>query len=284
MPPLELGLIGYPLGHSLSPVLHKAALRAFQMEGEYRLYPYPPTQEGEADILALIENLRKGQVHGLNVTIPYKQTVMPWLDELTGVARGVGAVNTLICQGGRLVGDNTDVPGFLTDLHTYIGPRPGNGEPALVLGAGGAARAVIYALIQDGWKVYTAARQPDLTLSFPDKMIKTIPLTREGLYDTAPGCRLIINTTPVGMHPDEGSSPWPEGLSFPTGAMVYDLVYNPPVTCLVKQAREAGLPAETGLGMLIEQAALSFEFWTGYLPPVQVMRQAVAAFQEAKSG
>ncbi len=279
---LELGLTGYPLGHSLSPVLHKAALQALAMEGEYRLYPIPPGQAGESDLKRLLDRLRSGQLDGLNVTIPHKQAVIPWLDDLTGVARGVGAVNTLVRKDGRLVGDNTDVPGFLTDLHAFTGLLSGGGEAALVLGAGGAARAVIFALLQDGWVVQAAARRTDLVLSFPDKMIPILPLTREGLRDTAPGCRLIVNTTPVGMHPNEGFSPWPEGLSFPTGARVYDLVYNPPVTSLVKQAREVGIPAETGLGMLIEQAALSFERWTGRLPPVQAMRQAVSAFQEAK--
>ena len=280
----ELGLLGYPLGHSLSPVLHQAALQALGLEGRYRLFPIPPAPEGEANLRETINGLRVGRLHGLNVTIPHKQAVIPWLDALAPVAREVGAVNTLICQDGKLLGENTDVPGFLADLQA-LGVDPDGGGEALVLGTGGAARAVVYALAHAGWGVKLAARRPQAFLRFSEWEFQALPLTAQALEPALAGCRLIVNTTPVGMHPYGAVSPWPTGLLFPAGAFVYDLVYNPAVTRLVLQAREAGLVAHTGLGMLVEQAALSFERWVGQAPPREAMRQeALSILKEERSG
>ena len=113
---LALGLIGYPLGHSLSPQLHNAALKAMDIAGEYHLHPIPPLPEGRADLDALLDRLVSGEIHGLNVTIPHKQTVIPLLDELTASARSIGAVNTIFLRDGKLTGHNTDAPGFLGGL------------------------------------------------------------------------------------------------------------------------------------------------------------------------
>jgi shikimate dehydrogenase len=271
---IESGLIGYPLGHSLSPQLHQAAFKALGLEGRYRLFPIAPMPEGEAPLRALLETLRAGDLDGLNVTIPHKQAVIPWLDELSPVAQAVGAVNTLFRRGNRLCGDNTDVPGFLADLRS-VGVDPTLADFALVLGAGGSARAVVYALLQSGWAVTLAARRPGVTLGYAGQSISAVPLTLQALRPLIKDCRLIVNTTPVGMTPQVDASPWPEDLPFPPGAAVYDLVYNPPVTRLVQQARQAGRVAGTGLGMLVEQAALSFERWVGQAPSIQAMRQAV---------
>jgi shikimate dehydrogenase len=143
----------------------------------------------------------------------------------------------------------------------------------------------VYALAHAGWGVKLATRRPRAFLRFSEWEFQALPLTVQALEPALVGCRLIVNTTPVGMHPNGAVSPWPAGLFFPAGAFVYDLVYNPAVTQLVLQAREAGLIAYTGLGMLVEQAALSFERWVGQAPPREAMRQeALSILKEERNG
>ena len=279
---LNLGLIGYPLGHSLSPKIHKTALTACGLEGDYTLFPiHPDDQQRLKDLLARV---RGGEITGLNVTIPHKQNVIPLLDELTPTAKAIGAVNTISVRDGRLIGDNTDTPGFLADLKKILTTetqRHGDLKSALVLGAGGSARAVAYALIHDGWKVTIASRQTQQAqaliaqISIPNSQLLMIEYQTTALQSLIPNLSLIVNTTPLGMTPNADASPWPDSLPFPPDAAIYDLVYNPRETRLVKDAREAGLPATTGLGMLIEQAALAFEIWTGCKPPSGVLWKAV---------
>ncbi len=292
----SLGLTGYPLEHSLSPRLHQAALSAMRLDGEYKLFPVPPFPAGEPEMIALLARLRSGELHGLNVTIPHKTAVLPFLDELSPAARLIGAVNTLSFRDGRLVGDNTDAPGFLHDLQRFAASaQPGfavsqsDGDRlALVLGAGGAARAVVSALASSGWNVTIAFRRSDqaqarqlidsLLPSFahrsPPIRIESVLLDTSSLVNFDP--TLLVNATPVGMWPDVNSNPWPSDLRFPSGMLVYDLVYKPPETALVRAARSAGLQAVNGLGMLVEQAALSLELWTGQPAPRSAMREAVA--------
>lgn len=265
----SLGLLGFPLGHSLSPLLHQAALQASGLSGEYALYPVPPLPGGSRGLSALLDRLRQGELQGLNVTIPHKQSVLPLIDHVTATARSIGAVNTLYCdESGRLSGENTDAPGFLADLDRQF-PAFTN-KKALILGAGGAARAVVYALAKAGWQVHVAARRPDqagtLASSFVSLCGSNITFSamdRAALQLHSAGCSLIVNTTPSGMSPDVRANPWPADTALPAQACVYDLVYNPPETELVRTARDGGLPACNGLGMLVEQAALSFEIWTG---------------------
>ncbi len=226
----------------------------------------------------MLTRLRLGELHGLNVTLPHKQTVIPLLDELTETAQAIGAVNTIFVRHGRLTGDNTDAPGFLADLRRLLSSIENrtsfmkNSKSALVLGAGGAARAVVYALVNDGWEVTVAARRleqaQELACQYPSQVASCA-------WPNLPKAALIVNATPLGMAPDTGASPWPAGLPFPPEAIVYDLVYNPQETKLVKDARAAGLPAVTGLGMLVEQAALAFALWTGCLPPFADLMSAV---------
>lgn len=274
---IHLGLIGYPLGHSLSPQIHTAALRACGLDGDYSLFPiHPEDKQSLSDLLARV---RSGKLQGLNVTIPHKQNVMQFLDELTPTARSIGAVNTIYLHEGKLIGDNTDAPGFLYDSQRFLTTetrRHGNSN-ALVLGAGGSARAVIYALLNDGWDITIAARRleqaKELVTSFTRHQLKitNYPLSNIGLSNIT----LVINTTPVGMTPNIGQSPWPVDLPFPPQAAIYDLVYNPRETKVVKDACLQGLSATTGLGMLVEQAALAFETWTGHKPPRAAMLAAV---------
>ena len=279
----RLGLIGYPLGHSLSPGIHQAALQAMNLPGEYRLYPVEPLPEGQAALSQLVGRVRRGELDGLNVTIPHKPSLLPLLDGLTPTAAGIGAVNTLFRDGERLLGDNTDAPGFLADLERLDVTNPGR---ALVLGAGGSARSVVYALDQRGWQVQIAARRQaqaqalaqDIALvDFPGQPPAATSLSHAGVLDGLP-VDLIVNTTPVGMAPLIDANPWPDGLPFPEGAFVYDLIYNPAETPLMSAARQAGLQAANGLGMLVEQAALSLECWTGQPVPRQAMWLALQDF------
>ena len=177
-----------------------------------------------------------------------------------------------------------DAPGFLRDLNALFGNREsgiGKGKSALVLGAGGSARAVVYALLNDGWNVTISARRPEqahkLIDQFPDpaSRITNIRYQTAALTSLFPALSLVVNTTPLGMTPDIDGSPWPENLGFPPHAAVYDLVYNPRVTKFVRDARAAGLPAATGLGMLVEQAALAFTLWTGQAAPREIMISAL---------
>jgi len=273
---IHLGLIGYPLEHSLSPKIHAAAFESCGLRGEYSLYPIHPNDlKGLKGILARV---RSGEIAGLNVTIPHKQNVIPLLDEMTLTAKTVGAVNTISMQNGKLTGDNTDVPGFLTDLHSFlaIGSQC-KYKNALVLGAGGGARAITYALLSDSWNVAIAARREEqsqaLVAQFPnhDSCLRQIGFHPASINRLIPALNLIVNTTPLGMFPKIEDSPWHENLPFPSCAAVYDLVYNPGETTLVRDARSAGLPATTGIGMLIEQAALAFKIWTDHNPQREVL-------------
>jgi len=279
---LQLGLIGHPLEHSLSPKIHKAALSSCGLEGDYSLFPIClDDQRGLKDLLTRV---RSGEITGLNVTIPHKQNVISLLDELTPTAQAIGAVNTVSMRGGKLIGDNTDAPGFWADLQRFFTTetrRHGGIKSVLVLGAGGSARAVVYALVNDGWDVTVTARRSEQAQAFiaqfptPNPRITSIEYCSTALYSLLSTLSLIVNATPLGMSPNVDASPWPTDLNFPPNAAVYDLVYNPRETRLVRDARAAGLPATTGLGMLIEQAALAFEIWTGCAPPRDILWNAV---------
>jgi len=281
----QLGLIGYPLGHSLSPKIHVAALSACGLQGTYSLFPIPPEdKQGLKDLLARV---RTGEITGLNVTIPYKQNVIELMDELTPTAKAIGAVNTIYLHEGKLIGDNTDTSGFLSDLKRFLTLEcdsllshqqelaPALQKKALVLGAGGSARAIVYALLCDGWDVTIAARRIEqaqqLSQSFGkyDLRLSTFDLQLSTF-------NLIVNTTPLGMTPNIEDSPLPENMVLSPKTVIYDLIYNPRETKLVKDARAQGLSATTGLGMLIEQAALAFEKWTGAKADRDAMQKAVA--------
>jgi shikimate dehydrogenase len=278
---IKLGLIGYPVSHSLSPKIQNAALQACGLDGDYSLFPVAPHDMSALE--KLLARIRSGEITGLNVTIPHKQNVIPFLDDLTPTARAIGAVNVIYMKEGKLIGGNTDAPGFLADLKRSLTTAPNGddktlrrrGARALVLGAGGSARAVVHALVTDGWSVTIAARRLEqaqqLAQSFQNyplliTNITTLPLST---------FHLLVNTTPVGMTPNIDQSPLPEDTVLSKDTFVYDLVYNPRETKLVRNARAQGCSAITGLGMLIEQAALAFELWTGHNPPRDILYQAI---------
>jgi shikimate dehydrogenase len=280
---IRLGLLGFPVEHSLSPRMHRAALAACGLEGEYTLYP---VQEGDrAGLDGVLEQVRSGTIQGLNVTIPHKRAMADLVDRLTADAEAIGAVNTVRHADGWLEGENTDARGFLRDLQVFLdanGRSAGDGQPALVLGAGGAARAVTHALLGSGWQVAVAARRVEqahqLAGHFADGDVRVVDyaeLSSTAVQPRIADTALLVNATPIGMAPVVDASPWPAGLPFPRPAALYDLVYAPEITVMVRNARAAGLPATTGLGMLAEQACLSFAWWTGRTPSRDVMLSAV---------
>ena len=273
----RLGLIGYPLGHSLSPKIHTAALKACGLDGDYSLFPVTP--EDKNGLNDLLNRVRSYEIQGLNVTIPHKQSVIEFMDELSPTAQAIGAVNTIYLREDKLIGDNTDASGFLADLKNFLPPETqSHRDPnALVLGAGGSARAVVYALTNDGWNVTISSRR----LEQAEELAKSLPLSRLQSTKYRPNdfplstFDLLVNTTPVGMTPNIDQSPLPENPELSPHIKIYDLVYNPRETKLVRNARLQGLRATTGLGMLIEQAALAFEKWTGHNPPRDILYSSV---------
>ena len=288
-PTFHLGLTGYPLDHSFSPRMHRAGLRACGLDGDFTLFPIAP--QDTSGLQRLADRLRSEELAGLSITIPHKESLIPLLDALSPEARVIGAVNTLCLRKSGLTGFNTDAAGFLKDLHRSFPelarmrqketPRE---KIALVLGAGGAARAVVHALLSDGWQVMLAARRLQQAQRIRRTVDESDTSPQEGVlrpvdfdltgFDLGV-VSLIVNTTPLGMIPRADLCPWPAGRPFPPLAAVYDLVYNPRETELVRRARQAGLAAVTGIGMLVEQAALAFELWTGQTAPRQVMFAAV---------
>ncbi len=272
-----LGLIGYPLGHSLSPKIHTAALKACGLEGNYSLFPISP--EDKQGLKGLLSRVKSGELTGLNVTIPHKQNAIDFMDELTPTAKNIGAVNTIYKRNDKLIGDNTDALGFLSDLNRVWSEAKSkivNRKSAIILGAGGSARAIVYALVNDGWEVTLAARRIEQAQQLADSIdnyqltITNYSNLQFSIYD------LLVNTTPLGMTPNTETSPLPENTVLSKSTFVYDLVYNPRETKLVRDARSQGLSASTGLGMLIEQAALAFEKWTGASADRAAMQQAVS--------
>jgi shikimate dehydrogenase len=225
---------------------------------------------------------------GANVTVPHKQAVMPMLDSLAPNARELGAVNTLVFGrrkdgSATIAGHNTDDRGFVGALRDG-GFEPQEGGHAVVVGAGGAARAVVFGLLWSGISEVTVLnRTPERARALisdlrrhpaPTFLLHALLLTPDSLIESACAARLLVNATPVGMWPHQDASIWPGGVPIPAHLTVFDLVYNPPQTQLLHLARESGAQAIDGLGMLVRQGELSFEMWTGELAPAGVMRAA----------
>ena len=277
-----VGLIGWPVSHSVSPPMHNAAFAALGLD--WRFVPLPVAVEPPERIGEAVRGLRALGLRGACVTVPHKQAVMPFLDEIAPAARAIGAVNAInVTPDGRLLGDNTDAPGFVADLRSH-GVEPA-GIRALVLGAGGSARAVVYGLAEAGARAITIANRTrpraetlaaDLRAHFPDCEL-TVVGEGQSFAAAAEAAALIVNCTSLGMTPQVETTPWPDGLPFQTGQAVYDLVYNPPKTRLLAAAEAGGARSIGGLGMLIWQGAIAFQMWTGIEPPVDVMMQAAQA-------
>ncbi|MBE9176015.1 shikimate dehydrogenase [Synechocystis salina LEGE 06155] len=280
-----LGVIGHPVAHSLSPVMHNAALQAISERAVMRCasdYVYAAFPIAPADLKVAIEGLGASGVQGLSVTIPHKQAVMPLLAQITETAQQVGAVNTLWRDGHDWRGTNTDVEGFLAPLLEL--KRDWSGGQAVILGHGGAARAVIVGLIQLGCpEIIVVGRSPEKLTQFAnswtDQAIKQAlqVLPWEALSTVIPKATLLINSTPVGMVPHPDHSPLDPSLveKLPPTAIAYDLIYTPRPTKFLQQAQERGLVTIDGAEMLVQQGAAALKIWLQRDVPVDVMRQAL---------
>lgn len=255
---MRVGLFGYPVAHSASPRMHNAAFAALGLaDWRYELWETAP-----GDLGGRVAALRTDPgIAGANVTIPHKQAVVAHLDGVSEHAVSIGAVNTLVRDGGRLLGENTDWIGFLDDLRRH---GLGNlaGARALVLGAGGSARAICYALVRAGADTRVVNRDPARAVALAASLpgVRALPALDQA---QALGTDLIVNCTSAGMEPRETTTPWPSDLPFPHQATVYDLVYKPATTRLMRDAASAGLRVIGGIGMLAEQGAEAFALWTG---------------------
>ena len=272
-----IGLIGYPLGHSISPVFQQAALDHYGLDIRYQAWETPPDE-----VPAVVASLRLPDRLGMNVTVPHKETVLPLLDRTDPAATAIRAVNTVVKENGLLVGYNTDCTGFLQALREDGGVNPQDTK-ALILGAGGAARAVLYALITaKAGLVAVTGRNGERARIMVQGFMKTaqehgVRVTTEqwgseGVAASLSEYDIVVNTTPMGMlhSPAEGESPL-AGIAIPPKTFVYDLVYNPSETPLLRQAREAGCQTLGGLPMLVYQGAAAFQLWTGQEAPLDVM-------------
>jgi shikimate dehydrogenase len=298
MPPFPIdghtqlvGLIGWPVEHSLSPAMHNAAFDALGLNWRYVPLPVPPGQ-----VEAAVRGLAALGFRGANVTVPHKQAVMGALDSITPAAKALGAVNTLVV--GRNASGAATASGYNTDSRGFVGAlrqggfEPEDGGSTVVVGAGGAARAVVFGLLWSGLGQITVLnRTPERAQSLVSDLgdrpqdatrLRALPLTPETLIESARIADLLVNATTVGMWPHVTGSIWPDGVPIPTHLAVFDLVYNPLETSLLRQARGSGARAIDGLGMLVRQGALAFEMWAGEEAPVEVMRAACERGLRAK--
>lgn len=267
------GLIGNPVAHSLSPRMHNAAFAQLKLPAEYKLFPFK-----EEELADFLKNLAAKGISGINVTIPYKEKAISYLDKIDPLAELIGAVNTIKVSEGKLEGFNTDGEGFLKHLEeSGFDPQ---GKKIAILGAGGACRAVAVAL---------AGRKPKSLAVFDidnrkvEKLVSELSVKFPGIsfagINSLPGLNinqsdLLVNTTPIGMR--ESDACLIDAKFLHQGILIYDLIYNPAETKLLKIAKERGAKTANGLGMLLYQGVLAFEIWTGKKAPVEVMRRALA--------
>ena len=264
------GVVGSPIGQSLSPPIHEAAFRRLGIEAAYLAFDVPP-----AELADFLMAARLVGVDGLNVTIPHKHAVLPHLDSLDGDARRIGAVNTIIPMNGGLGGANTDWMGAVRSLEETV-PLPGC--RATVLGAGGTARAVLYGLAQRGAEAVVTSRNDRKAAALADEM--GVAHAPAAALERIEG-DILINTTPVGMAPDHDGCPAPDA-AIAAHEVIFDLVFHPERTPLLVKAAGMGKRTVPGLRMLILQAAAAFERWTGRPAPVQVMTDAARKARDAR--
>ncbi len=267
-----VALLGFPVAHSRSPAMHNAAFQALGLDYRYVPFAVPP-----AGLRDAVKGLRALGFVGANLTVPHKERVMPWLDRLSPEARLIGAVNTIVRRGDRLLGYNTDAGGFLRAFREDTGVSVRGGD-FLVVGAGGAARAVVVALAMAGARrIAVMNRSPERARGLIRRVRSAFPgVAWSALSPGSPpepgGVRAVIQCTSVGMRPGD-PSPLPREWLAPRPA-VYDLIYHAP-TALLRDAQRAGARYAGGLGMLLHQGAMAFALWTGRRAPIDVMRRAL---------
>lgn len=256
-----LGLIGNPVAHSLSPVIHNQAFAAVGYNGIYLAFKI-------TDLESAMKGIKALNFKGVSITIPHKVNVMRYLDEVDDAALKIGAVNTIVNRKGKLIGYNTDCRGALKALRTKTAIE---GKSVAIIGAGGAARAIGYGLASSGGRVTVFNR----SRANGERLADALKAEFLPLSDWLPArYEVLINTTPVGMYPDTDATPVP-GKNLSKGMVVMDTVYNPLKTRLLKEAEAQGCRTISGIGMFVFQAALQFELWTGEKAPLDIMQRSV---------
>ena len=259
------GIIGDPVDHSLSPVIQNAAFEALRLNFVYAAFP-------AKDVEAAVKGMRSLGLRGLNVTVPHKQTVIPFLDALDDHARLIGAVNTIVNEGGKLKGYNTDAPGFMTALRHAVGEV--KGKRIVVLGAGGAARAIVYALTQADARVSILNRSADKAKALASEFGAHSAGSLDDLSSLIAATDILVNATSIGLPHGIQESPVRKEL-LRKGLVVYDIVYSAKSTPLTELARKTGCFVIPGTEMLLETAILSFTLFTGRDASVEAMRRAL---------
>jgi shikimate dehydrogenase len=276
---LRLGVIGYPVAHSISPAMQQPALDALGIPATFELWPTPPDE-----LPTRIASLRDADALGANVTVPHKLAVMRHIDEISPLARRAGAVNVVVNNQGRLFGDNTDVHGFAVSLEEAC-PNA-RVRPALVLGAGGAARAVVLALEAIGLSSIALAnrhieRASALAADLTPTPLRVVGADERSLLYELRRASILVNATSLGWHRGETPLPLDYLAALPPNAFVVDLTYRD--TDLLEAARERGLATLDGLAMLVYQGARALELWTGREAPVSVMMDAALRARAARA-
>ena len=272
-----LCVIGHPIEHSMSPIMHNAALKDLSLDYVYVAFNIPPN-----DLKKAVLGFKMFSIKGINVTIPYKEKIIPYLDEIDPLAEKIGAVNTIKNEGKYLIGKNTDASGAkkaLLDAGCEI-----TGKKALILGAGGAAKAVGFAISEDLDAVYIANRTEKRAIKLAKDLTNKTTIKAVGknmsintLKNLVNDVDILINTTPLGMYPDIEESPISKEMLH-NNLFVFDIVYNPLETRLLKEARKIGCKTLGGLDMFVNQGALAFEWWTGKKPNLNLMKEKVVEF------
>jgi len=264
-----IGLIGKNIENSLSPLIHNQIILKNSLN-----FCYLPFQVAETNLGKAIQGIKALNIKGVNITFPYKEKAIKFIDEVEESAQRIGAVNTIVNNKGILTGYNTDVIGFKKSLQED-GKFATKGKRAVILGAGGSARAVAYALLEEGIEeVYIFNRTPekaekikqDLSSFFPESSIYVFLLEEENLKNKIERAHLIVNTTSLGMPPKIDYTPLPDEKLFHPDLLVYDLIYHPAKTLFLRQAEKAGAKIINGLPMLVYQGIESFYLWTGLKP------------------
>ena len=268
------GVIGDPIEHTMSPAIHNAAFAQMGLD-----YLYVPFHVKKEELGKAIDGMRALNMRGLNVTIPHKVTIIPLLDELDPLAGKIGAVNTVTNDDGVLKGSNTDASGFLQAL-LERGIEP-EGKRIVILGAGGASRAISFILAERGAylvilnRLLERAEELASWLSTIFNMeVKALELVEENLAQVLDEADILVNATSVGMSPNINETPVPSHLLRP-GLIVFDIVYNPIKTRLLREAEEVGAEPISGVDMFVWQGALAFERWTGVKAPLELMQAEV---------
>lgn len=255
------GVVGFPLGHTLSPIMHNTA---FEVTGVNAIYLAFETK----DLEGCVKGIRALGIKGMSVTIPFKSEVLPYLDDVDGMAEKIGAVNTIVNNNGRLIGYNTDALGALKALQDVVDL---SGMSCLIVGAGGAARAIGSVLREEGVRLTIVNRSPERGMEVARSLQSPfVPLGDLRRIDAD----ILIQTTPVGMYPQTDHCPVPEDL-LKGDMVVMDIIYNPMETRMLKLARAHGCKTINGLSMFINQGAEQFRLWTGLEPPLKEMTKAV---------